>query len=82
MHAWFINHTLKLNTRRYNGVEVSAVNGILPLDIERFGAVLATAKGPDSDPELAALMKIMAGYDTKRIAFILECVLLEDQSFT
>ena len=46
----------------YNGVELTAAAGVLPLDIERFGAVLATTKGPDSDPELAALMKTMAGY--------------------
>jgi len=46
----------------YNGVEVTAVDGVLPLDIERFGAVLATTKGPDSDQELATLMKTMAAY--------------------
>ena len=70
MHDSSTRHPLQLNTYRYNGVEVFAVDGILPLDIERFGAVLATTKGPDSDPELATLMKIMAGYDTKHLIFI------------
>ena len=35
---------------------------MLPLSIERFGAVLATKKGPEADPELAAFMAKMSGY--------------------
>jgi len=47
----------------YNGVEVTpGSDGTLPLSIERFGAVLATTKGPNADPELKALMAKMAGY--------------------
>lgn len=47
----------------YNGVEVTPSSaGVLLLEIERFGAVLATAKGPDEDPELRILLSTMAGY--------------------
>ena len=47
----------------YNGVEIHATSGgVLPLSIERFGAVLATKKGPEADPELAAFMAKMSGY--------------------
>ena len=47
----------------YNGVEVKpSSGGVLPLNIERFGAVLITTKGPESDPELKALMGKMAAY--------------------
>jgi hypothetical protein len=47
----------------YNGVEVSPdTNGVLPLAVERFGAVIATTKGPDVDPELKAFMAKMAEY--------------------
>ena len=47
----------------YNGVEVTpSANGTLSLDIERFGAVLATSKGPDTDPKLKAFLAEMAGY--------------------
>eukprot|EP01052_Picozoa_sp_SAG31_P003372 SAG31_NODE_128_length_23532_cov_21.204754_17_plen_132_part_00 len=38
--------------------------GVLPLQIERFGAVLASSKGPESDPELKALMAKMKHYAT------------------
>jgi formylglycine-generating enzyme required for sulfatase activity len=47
----------------YNGIEViPGADGILPLTVERFGAVLATTKGPEADPELKAFMSQMAEY--------------------
>ena len=52
----------------YNGVEIAALNGVLPLTVERFGAVLATDKGPDADPDLKALLTKMAGYAKTSIA--------------
>ena len=52
----------------YNGVEVKPAGGVLSLEVERFGAVLATSKGPESDPELNDLMAKMAGYAKVKIA--------------
>ena len=52
----------------YNGVEVTPVDGVLSLHIERFGAVLAAAKGPESDPELKAVLAEMAEYAKKPIS--------------
>ena len=47
----------------YNGVEVHpTAAGVLPLNIERFGAILLTKRGPDKDPELNALLGKMADY--------------------
>lgn len=47
----------------YNGVEVvPSSTGTLLLNIERYGAVLATAKGPNEDPELKSLLSTMAAY--------------------
>eukprot|EP01050_Picozoa_sp_SAG11_P022968 SAG11_NODE_4480_length_1880_cov_0.888827_3_plen_155_part_01 len=48
----------------YNGVELKLPHGsdTLPLVIERFGAVVATDKGPEVDPKLKELMTTMASY--------------------
>eukprot|EP01050_Picozoa_sp_SAG11_P011577 SAG11_NODE_1237_length_5426_cov_4.878543_4_plen_1325_part_00 len=47
----------------YNGIEVAPSSaGTLLLEVERYGAVLATAKGPDEDTELKTLLSTMAGY--------------------
>ena len=47
----------------YNGIEVTpSAAGVLLLEVERFGAVLASSKGLDEDPELKDLMSKMSGY--------------------
>ena len=39
-----------------------SANGVLVLEIERFGAVIATDKGPENDPELKTFLAKMAEY--------------------